>query len=35
MYVLLPLFGVAVRGNATPTIACIGYSVLGEHYGAM
>ena len=24
-------FGVAVRGNATLTIACIGHSVLGEH----
>ena len=24
-------FGVPVRGNATPTIACIGYSALGEH----
>ena len=28
MYVVLPLFGVAVRGNATLTMACIGYSVL-------
>ena len=35
MYVLLPLFGVAVRGNATLTIACIGYSALVEHLGAM
>ena len=31
MYVLLPLFEIAVRVNATLTIACIGYSVLVEH----
>ena len=29
MYVLLPLFGVALWGNATLTIACICYHVLG------
>ena len=27
----VPSFGVAVMGNATLTIACIDYSVLGKH----
>ena len=40
MSILLPIvcitpFGVAVRGKASPKVACVGHSVLGELQGTI